>query len=234
MVGVDRLGDVVARSGRQALLLVAGHGLGRDGDDGQVGVGGHRPDRRRGRVAVHLRHHHVHQDEVDLRVGDAARRCPCGRSRRAARACRESPACWSARTGCAGRRRRPARCARPAAVGLREPRRRPALAGRTSGEHVAGLLGGQVQRDALAQLVQARTAAPAAGSRRASCRIALLLRVQRRLLWARTGTRVQGRVAVHRLEQAAAPPCRPCRGPARRSGTARRRARWRPPARRPR
>src|SRR5579864_764808 len=66
LLDVDRLGDVVGCAGVDALLPVALHGPGGDGDDGQPGVLGHAADGAGGLVAVHPRHHHVHQDEVDV------------------------------------------------------------------------------------------------------------------------------------------------------------------------
>ena len=68
LVRVDRLGDVVARARGQALVAVARHRLRGDRDDRQRPRGGHLPDLGRRRVAVHLRHHHIHQDQIDLAV----------------------------------------------------------------------------------------------------------------------------------------------------------------------
>ena len=68
-LGVDRLGHVVAGARVEALLPVALHGPRGHRDDGQAGEAGHLADGRHRRVAVHLRHHHVHQDEVDALVG---------------------------------------------------------------------------------------------------------------------------------------------------------------------
>ena len=63
---VEGLRDVVRRAGRDALLAVALHRLGGQGDDRQRGVARVGADAPHRLVAVHLRHHHVHQDEVDL------------------------------------------------------------------------------------------------------------------------------------------------------------------------
>ena len=62
-VGVDRLGDVTRAAGRYALVLIALHGVRRQGDDrhGQPAVA-----QQGGRgVAVHHRHLHVHEDQVE-------------------------------------------------------------------------------------------------------------------------------------------------------------------------
>src|SRR4051794_40974840 len=68
MVRIDRLGHIVRRTGFDALLPVALHRLGGQGDDRQVGELRHAAYGLRGRVAVELRHHDVHQDEVDVLV----------------------------------------------------------------------------------------------------------------------------------------------------------------------
>ena len=129
LVQVDRLGDVVTRPGHQALVPVARHRLRGEEQDRQVGEPGLLPDLRRGLVAVHLRHHHVHQHQVDLRTRAApATRCRPGRCRRRAPTCRASPARWSARRRCARRRRRSARWNRaagrplPSSIGARTAR----------------------------------------------------------------------------------------------------------------
>jgi hypothetical protein len=69
LVGVDGLGDVIAGSGGQALVPVALHGPGGDGDDRQVSELRHLADRGGGGVAIHLGHHHVHQHEIDVIAG---------------------------------------------------------------------------------------------------------------------------------------------------------------------
>ena len=69
LLEVDRLGDVVRRAGRDRLLAVALHRLRGQGDDREARANSrHRADRARRLVAVHLGHHHVHQDEVDAGV----------------------------------------------------------------------------------------------------------------------------------------------------------------------
>ena len=65
-------------------------------------------DRAHRLVAVHLRHHDVHQDDVDVRVPLRAASSPRGRSRRRRPPCRAPRARWSARRCCARRRRRSA------------------------------------------------------------------------------------------------------------------------------
>ena len=68
LVGVDRLGDVVARAGLEALLAVALHRLRGQRDHREVLPLGALADAAQRLVAVHLRHHDVHQDDVDVRV----------------------------------------------------------------------------------------------------------------------------------------------------------------------
>src|SRR5947209_5385795 len=68
LVGFDRLGQVVGRARLDALLAIFLERLGGDGDDRQRLVRRVLPDGAHGLVAVHLRHHHVHQDHVDVRV----------------------------------------------------------------------------------------------------------------------------------------------------------------------
>src|SRR5258705_4440302 len=68
LVGVDRLRDVVGGSRDDRLLAVALHRLRRERDDRKLLerlLGADDPHRL---VAVHARHHDVHQDEVDLRM----------------------------------------------------------------------------------------------------------------------------------------------------------------------
>jgi len=79
---LDRLGDVVIHAGRQTLVLVLGHGIGRHGDDDRTGVAiaglvnlvglgvvvlanGHR-----GFDTGQLGHLHIHKDDVKLFVLD--------------------------------------------------------------------------------------------------------------------------------------------------------------------
>jgi hypothetical protein len=64
----DGLGDVVGGAGLEALLAVALHRLGGQGDDREVGEARVLADLAGGLVAVHLGHHDVHQDDVDVRV----------------------------------------------------------------------------------------------------------------------------------------------------------------------
>jgi hypothetical protein len=66
---IDRLGDVVRGAGVDALVAIAFHRLGGERDDGQRMEGGDLADRAHGVVAVHLRHHDVHQHDVDAGVG---------------------------------------------------------------------------------------------------------------------------------------------------------------------
>src|ERR1700681_576683 len=68
LVDVDGLGDVLRGTGREALLAVALHRLRGEREDREISplvTGADAPDRL---VAVHLRHHDVHQHDVDLRV----------------------------------------------------------------------------------------------------------------------------------------------------------------------
>src|SRR5437667_535233 len=70
-----RLGHVGRGARLQGLLLVAGQGEGRDGDDGRVGCAGLAPQRARGLDAGDLGKLHVHQDQVGVllpRHGHAA------------------------------------------------------------------------------------------------------------------------------------------------------------------
>ena len=66
VVHVDGLGDVVGRPGVEA-VAVARHGLRGQRDHRQVAEGGDPADLAHRGVAVHPRHHHVHQDQVDVR-----------------------------------------------------------------------------------------------------------------------------------------------------------------------
>src|SRR5262249_7059257 len=65
LLGVHRLREVVPGAGLDALLPVALHGLGRHGDDRQVPQPRHLADFAHGLHAVHLRHHNVHEHDVD-------------------------------------------------------------------------------------------------------------------------------------------------------------------------
>jgi hypothetical protein len=64
--GVDRLGDVVVGSGLDAALALARHDLSGYGDDREVREPVDGPDRSHRGIAVHPRHHDVHQDDLDL------------------------------------------------------------------------------------------------------------------------------------------------------------------------
>ena len=72
---VDRLRNVVVRSGIEATLALAGRRLAGDGDDGQALEPIDASDRPDGLVSVHDRHHDVHQDDVD--VGHPLERGEC-------------------------------------------------------------------------------------------------------------------------------------------------------------
>jgi hypothetical protein len=65
---LDRLGEIVVGAGGEAALLVFLHRLGRDGDDGQLLPARVLADLAHRGVAVHLRHHDVHQHQVDIAV----------------------------------------------------------------------------------------------------------------------------------------------------------------------
>src|SRR6266540_1640534 len=69
LVGVDGLRDVVRRAGRDRLFPVALHRLRRQRDDRELLERVVLTDRARRLIAVELRHHDVHQDEIDLRIG---------------------------------------------------------------------------------------------------------------------------------------------------------------------
>jgi len=66
LFGVDRLGEIIRSPGFQAFLAVALHSLGSQGDDGQAAEGGIFPDAPDGLIAVHFRHHDVHQHDRDF------------------------------------------------------------------------------------------------------------------------------------------------------------------------
>jgi hypothetical protein len=60
--------DVAVHSGRQALFLIALHGAGRHGDNRQMVAGRFFPfaNGDRSFQPTHLRHLHVHEDEVKI------------------------------------------------------------------------------------------------------------------------------------------------------------------------
>src|SRR6476620_10227311 len=68
LVGVDRLRYVVGGPRGDRLLAIALHCLRREGDDRQLLERLIAADDPHRLVAVHARHHDVHQDEVDLRM----------------------------------------------------------------------------------------------------------------------------------------------------------------------
>src|SRR5436190_14659117 len=68
MHAVDRLGQIVPGAGGNAFLTVALHGFRRDRDDRQVAAALQFPDLLDGGDAVHLRHHDVHQHDVDVGI----------------------------------------------------------------------------------------------------------------------------------------------------------------------
>src|SRR5262249_9710956 len=69
LLGVDRLGHIIPCPRLDALLTIALHRLGGDRDDRDVLESRIPPDLPRGLHAVHLRHHDVHQDHVDVGAG---------------------------------------------------------------------------------------------------------------------------------------------------------------------
>ncbi len=64
---IHRLGNVIGRARLDALGAVALHRLGGQSDDRKRAESGDLPDRPHGFVAVHLRHHDVHQHQIDVR-----------------------------------------------------------------------------------------------------------------------------------------------------------------------
>ena len=66
LLGVHRLGDVVGGAGVQALLAVAFHRLGGQGQDRQRAELGILADLAHGLVAVHLGHHDVHEHHAQV------------------------------------------------------------------------------------------------------------------------------------------------------------------------
>src|SRR5690606_37532984 len=68
LVDVERLWNVVVGSGRETLLAVVRHRLRRQRDDGQPLPLRTAPDLAHRFEPVHLRHHDIHQHEIDLLV----------------------------------------------------------------------------------------------------------------------------------------------------------------------
>src|SRR4051794_41519744 len=68
LVDIDRLRDVVGGPRGNALLAVPLHRLSSEGHDRKLFKLRHRAHRSRRLVAVHLRHHDVHQDEAYVGV----------------------------------------------------------------------------------------------------------------------------------------------------------------------
>src|SRR5205807_1451661 len=66
LLGVHRLGDVVRSPRLEALLAVALHGLGGEGDDRQQPELMLAADAAHGLVAVHFRHHDIHQHQRQI------------------------------------------------------------------------------------------------------------------------------------------------------------------------
>ena len=69
MFGVDRLGEVVGSARIQALLAVALHRFGGQGDYRQSPEFIVLPDLGHRLITVHLRHHDIHQDDGDVGIG---------------------------------------------------------------------------------------------------------------------------------------------------------------------
>ena len=67
LVQIDRLGNVIRGAGFDALGAVSLHRLRGHRDDRQRPELGDLPDRAHGFVAVHLRHHDIHQDAIHAR-----------------------------------------------------------------------------------------------------------------------------------------------------------------------
>ena len=63
-------------------------------------------------IAVHIRHHDVHQHQIDIRILFAASRCRPSRFRRGAPLACAVPVRWSTRKYCGRRHRRSAPCRR--------------------------------------------------------------------------------------------------------------------------
>ena len=69
-LGLHRLGDEIVHARRQAALPVFGKGIGGHGDDRQILPLRQLPNLPRRRDAVHARHLHVHQHDVEILAGD--------------------------------------------------------------------------------------------------------------------------------------------------------------------
>src|SRR3954454_2384386 len=61
LLGVNRLGEIIGSTRFQALLAIAFHRLGGERDDGQASERRLLADYSHGLIAVHLRHHDVHE-----------------------------------------------------------------------------------------------------------------------------------------------------------------------------
>ena len=61
---IDGLGQIFIHAGGKAVLAITGHGMGSHGDDGQVGVARVAAQLAGCRVAVHLGHLGVHEDDI--------------------------------------------------------------------------------------------------------------------------------------------------------------------------
>src|SRR3954452_17837244 len=82
LIGVDGFGEVVGRAGLEAFLAVAFHGLGRQRNDRKTGEGRIFTNDADSLIAIHLRHHDVHQHDADLRIGfNQGHRLVAGRGR---------------------------------------------------------------------------------------------------------------------------------------------------------
>ena len=114
LLRVDRLRQVVPRARLEAALAVALHRLRGHRDDRQVLAAGELADLAHGLQAVHLRHHDVHQHDVDvgLALHDLDRVAAVVGGEDAP--CRSPRAPSRARRCCACRRRRSAPCGRRA------------------------------------------------------------------------------------------------------------------------
>src|SRR5262245_63233318 len=65
LIGVHRLGNIIRCAGFETFLAVAFHGFCRQGEYRQEPVQAVTPDFADGFIAVHLRHHDVHQHSID-------------------------------------------------------------------------------------------------------------------------------------------------------------------------
>src|SRR5678815_4054339 len=68
VLAIDRLRQIIPRARGDALLAVPLHGLRRHGDDRQLAAARQLLDLADGGDAVHLGHHDVHQDHVELGI----------------------------------------------------------------------------------------------------------------------------------------------------------------------